>query len=62
MLVKGYSFDFAPFLEGYFFFIELFGDCGFFTFDGMYISLSWGNSTLNVSSKLLIATHSDNAP
>ena len=62
VLVKGYSFDFAPLLEGYFFFVEIFGDCCLFNFEDMYISLPWGYPSLNVSGELLIATHGDDAP
>ena len=62
MLVKGYSFDFAPFVEGYFLFVGLFGDCYLLSFEDMYISLPWGYPSLNVSGELLIATHGDDAP
>ena len=55
MLVKGYSFDIAPFVEGYFLFTRL------LRFEDMYVSLPRSYSSLYVPGELLIAAHSDNA-
>jgi len=54
MLVEGHSFDFAPFVEGYFLFANLPEGCCLLSFEDMYVSLPRGYPSLYVSGKLLI--------